>query len=53
MSITDLGSRETTDTTTAADAPFVSSTSNFDRLREVDPEIYDTTVREVSRMPDS
>ncbi len=35
--------------TTAETAPFVSTTSNFDKLRSIDPEIYDLTVREVKR----
>jgi glycine hydroxymethyltransferase len=31
------------------DAPFVSTASNFERLREIDPEVYDITVRETRR----
>jgi glycine hydroxymethyltransferase len=31
------------------ETPFVSTASNFERLREIDPEIYDITVQEVRR----
>jgi len=33
----------------ALETPFVSTASNFERLREIDPEIYEITVQEVRR----
>jgi glycine hydroxymethyltransferase len=35
------------------DAPFVSTASNFERLRAVDPEVYALTVQEVRRQVDT
>lgn len=36
----------------AAEIPFHSTASNFDKLREADPEVYRATVREVGRQSD-
>lgn len=33
----------------SSDAPFVSTASNFDKLREIDPEVYAATVSETQR----
>lgn len=33
-------------------APFVSTASNFDKLRETDPEVYAATVKETHRQAD-
>ncbi len=35
-----------------ADAPYVSTTSSFEYLRAVDPDLYDITVKEVKRQAD-
>src|SRR5579862_7032689 len=51
MSITDLDTAD--NSTTVSDAPFVSTTSNFDRLRAVDPEIYEIAVHEVRRQAET
>lgn len=55
MTIHDEEGRETSASisTTVGDAPFVSTTSNFEHLRRIDPEIYDLTVREVRRQSET
>jgi len=37
---------------TGAESPFVSTASQFERLREVDPDVYDLTVKETRRQVD-
>ena len=49
MSITELLERATPED----DAPFVSTASNFERLRAVDPAVYDLTVQEVHRQTET
>lgn len=46
MSLTEIG-RET-----GSDSPFVSTASNFERLRDSDPDVYDLTVKETLRQVD-
>src|SRR5579859_5266224 len=49
MSVTDLQEAVHSED----DAPFVSTASNFERLRAFDPEVYALTVQEVRRQVDT